>query len=186
MRCRDARQWLDAQRDGDLAAADAQALKEHLQYCSSCRSFEEHIQHLDMLLCKSAPPVRTGITTDRIMLAIQQQKRITQQLEDIRKQQKSRMEHMRSVGAACVAIGLFTLSSIPLLLLAMLIVQTDLMVKVLYLLNGVIDIFIILAQYLQIGLTMVTRNNWLLSGIAFAVVVMMGMWLRLMRPPQEA
>jgi len=121
-----------------------------------------------------------------MMLAIQQQKRITQQLEDLRTQQQSRMERWRTTGAACIALAFFTLSSIPLLLLVILITQTDFTVKVLLLLNDVIDVFVILAQYLQIGLTLVTRNNGLLSGIAFAVVVMMGMWLRLMRHPQEA
>jgi len=54
------------------------------------------------------------------------------------------------------------------------------------LLTGVIEAFIILTQYLQNGLIMLMYNNWLLSGVAFALVVMMGMWLRLMRPPQEA
>jgi len=72
------------------------------------------------------------------------------------------------------------------LLFAIILIQTDLAVKILSLLNGVIDVVIILAQYSQEGLTLATRNNWLLSGVAFAVVVMMGMWLRLMRHPQEA
>ncbi len=83
------------------------------------------------------------------------------------------------------AISFFTLSSIPLLLLAITIIQTDLVLKALTLLNGVIDTLIILSQYLQTGLTVVTRNTWLLSGVAFACVIMMGMWLRLMRQPQE-
>jgi hypothetical protein len=54
------------------------------------------------------------------------------------------------------------------------------------LLSGIIDVFIILGQNLQEDLTALTRNSWLLSGMAFAVVVMMGVWLRLMRYPQEA
>jgi hypothetical protein len=120
------------------------------------------------------------------MLAIQQRKRITQQLEDIHQQQQSRLERLSPIGAACTALGIFTLSSIPLLLLAMAIIQTDLAVKVLYLFNGVIDLFIILAQYIQVEQAMIEHNSWLLSAMAFAVVVMMGMWLRLMRRPQEA
>jgi predicted anti-sigma-YlaC factor YlaD len=187
MRCRDAKQWLTAQRDGDLAQPDTQAVEEHLQTCSVCRAFEQRQLRLDtMLVHTSTPCVFTSISTDHIMLAVQRQKRITQQLEDIRQQQQSRMERMRTVGAACAAIGFFTLSSIPLLLLAITLIQTDLMVKTLLLLQGVIDLFIIIAQYITIGLTLVTRDNWLLSGVAFAVVVMMGMWLRLMRHPQEA
>ena len=189
MRCRDAKKWLSVQRDSRLAQPDApevQALQEHLQECSDCRILERHQRSLDGMFSTSAPPLHTSISTDRIMLAIQQQARVTQQLEDIRKQQQSRMEHLRTVGAACAALGLFTLSSIPLLLLAIVIIQTDLAVKVLLWLNGVIDFFVILVQYLQAALTLVTHDNWLLSGVAFAMVVMMGIWLRLMRHPQEA
>jgi len=187
MRCRDAKQWLGAQRDGDRAQLDAQTLEEHLHTCSVCRAFEQRQQRLDTMLAHTVtPPVYRSISTDHIMLAVQQQRRITQQLEDIRQQQRSRIERMRTAGTACAALGIFTLSSIPLLLLAMTIIQTDLVVKTLLLLNGAIDLLIIAAQYITLGLTLVTRDNWLLSGVAFAVVVMMGMWLRLMRYPQEA
>ena len=55
------------------------------------------------------------------MQAIQQQRRISQQLEDIRTLQQTRVQRWRAVGAATVAIGAFTLSSIPLLLLAAMI-----------------------------------------------------------------
>lgn len=72
------------------------------------------------------------------------------------------------------------------LLLAVAIIQTDLVVKALTPLTGIIDAFIILGEYIQTGVALVSRDNWLLSGIAFAVVVMMGMWLRLMRYPKEA
>jgi len=67
----------------------------------------------------------------------------------------------------------------------MFIIQTDFAAKALSLLSGIIDIFIIFAQYIQEELTLLTRNSWLLSVMAFAVVIMMGMWLRLMRYPQE-
>jgi hypothetical protein len=43
-----------------------------------------------------------------------------------------------------------------------------------------------LTGYLQAGLTLITSQTWLLSGVALVVVVMMGMWLRLMRIPREA
>jgi predicted anti-sigma-YlaC factor YlaD len=185
MRCQEARQWLEDQREDSLAPADASALQEHLRECADCRAFQQYQRHLETVLRAPAPRIQSRITTDHIMQAIQQQKRITQQLEDIRKRQQSRVERLRSVGAAMAAISFFTLSSIPLLLLAITIIQTDLVLKALTLLNGVIDTLIILSQYLQTGLTVVTRNNWLLSGVAFACVIMMGMWLRLMRQPQE-
>ena len=60
------------------------------------------------------------------------------------------------------------------------------MVNVLALLSDVIDALVTLVQYLQTGLALVIHDNWLLSGMALVLVIMMGMWLRLMRHPQEA
>lgn len=192
MRCRDARQKLYARRDGILDSSfdespEALELQEHLAHCQSCHTLQQQLHNLDALFSPSTPPMqRTSISTDRIMLAIQQQQRVSRQLEDIRKQQQTRVAQFRSAAAALAAIAFFTLSSIPLLLLAAAIIQTDLVVKVLASLNGVIDALIIVGEYIQTGVALVSRDNWLLSGIALAVVVMMGMWLRLMRYPQEA
>jgi predicted anti-sigma-YlaC factor YlaD len=188
MNCHDVRERLSAQPDGTPSPSDALVLEEHLQTCSSCRAFKARLHFVEAVTYRATPRTveQTGISTDRIMQAIQQRKRVSAQLEDIRRQQQSRMVRLRPAGAACVALCCFTLSSIPLLLLALCLVQTDLTVKALYILNNIIDIFIVLAQYLQIGLTMITQNRWLLSALAFAVIVMTGMWLRLMRYPQEA
>ena len=187
MRCRNAKAWLEAQLDGELDPTVASALQEHLKQCAACRSFEQHQHHLHTLLSAPTPGVqRAQLSTEHIMQAIQQQSQIIQQIEAIRQQQQLRMERWRTVGAASAALGFFTLSSIPLLVLAITLIQTDLVVQSLSVLTNIIDVFIIIGQYLQTGLTLVTRDNWLLSGVAFAVVVMMGMWLRLMRTPQEA
>jgi predicted anti-sigma-YlaC factor YlaD len=188
MYCHDVKEWLSTQPESDHSPSDAQALEEHLQTCSSCRAFKARLHFVEAVTYSSAPCTveQESISTDRIMQAIQQRKRIGAQLEELRRQQQSRMAHWGTVGAACVALCCFVLSSIPLLLLALCLVQTDLTVKALSVLNNIIDVFIILAQYLQVGLTMITRNNWLLSALAFAVIVMTGMWLRLMRYPQEA
>ena len=191
MRCRNAKIWLNVQRGGDhelLEANIAIDLQEHLRHCDDCRAFARQ-QRLQAPAKVSLPvataPVHASISTDQIMRAVKQRQCVTQQLEDLRQQQRMRIERIRTVGALGVAIGIFTLSSIPLIFLAMLILQTDFVVSILSLLNGVVDVFFILAQYLQNGLTMLTYNNWLLSVVAFAMVVMMGMWLRLMRTPQE-
>ncbi len=120
------------------------------------------------------------------MQAVLQQSRIAQQVEELRTQQQLRMARLRTVATLLAAIGFFTLGSLPLLVMAIAIIRTDLVVKALSLLSNVIDILFIIGQYSQIGLTLLMRNNWLLSVVAFFVVVMMGMWLRLMRPPQEA
>ncbi len=58
--------------------------------------------------------------------------------------------------------------------------------NVLALLSGIIDVLVVLAQYVQTGLALIVHDNWLLSGMALVLVIMMGMWLRLMRHPQEA
>ncbi|GHO87969.1 anti-sigma factor family protein [Dictyobacter formicarum] len=195
MRCRDAKKWLSAQRDGELEASHAKALQEHLARCASCYAFVQEQQRIDTMFGSSSLRVRqsetslvrpASVSTDQIMRAIQQQKQITHQLEDLRQRQQSRVARMRTAGAVSAALGLLTLSSIPLLFLVMTILQTDLALKTLSLFNGVIDAGIVLGEYIQTGLTLVTRDNLLLSGLAFAVVVMMGMWLRLMRSPQEA
>jgi predicted anti-sigma-YlaC factor YlaD len=199
MRCRDAKQWLAAQRDDNQVQAEypvlvaepllSSTVEEHLVECLECRTYQQRLRRLDTLFCPSTVPtrpVRASISTDNIMRAIQQQKRITDQLENIQQQQQSRVARWRPFGTALAAITFFTVGSIPLLLFAIIIIRTDLAVKVLSLLNGIIDVVIILAQYSQAGVTMAMRNNWLLSGAAFAIVIMMGMWLRLMRHPREA
>lgn len=186
MHCRDVKQLLTARRDGNSTQFDEVALQEHVRHCQSCRAAEQQQHHLDILLSTPAPRAGTSISTDTIMLAVQQQRRISQQLEDLRTQQQRRMMHLRSAGMALAAVVFFTVGSIPLLVLAITILQTGLVVKALSLLSNVIDVLYILTQYLQTGLAIATRNTWLLSGVAFAVVIMMGMWLRLMRYPREA
>ncbi len=186
MHCHDAEEWLSAHCDRHRALLLTPALQEHLKQCPACSAFLQRQHHMDGVLDTPTPLVRASISTSQIMRAIREQKRISQQLEDIRQQQRTRMERLGPVGVTSLALGLFTLSSIPLFFFTILIIRTDLAAKALSLLSGVIDIFIILTQYLQEELTPLTRNSWLLSVIAFAVVIMMGMWLRLMRYPQEA
>jgi hypothetical protein len=194
MRCRDAKNWLSAQRDGDLAQSHAKALQEHLTYCHSCRALAQEQRRIDSMISAANNHVSTvdtplirpaSISTNQIMRAIQQQKHITSQLEDLRQQQLLRIARMRTVGTVSAALGFLILSSIPLLFLVIAFLQTDLALNTLSFFNGVIDGGIVLGQYVQAGLTLVTRDNLLLSGLAFAVVIMMGMWLRLMRSPQE-
>ena len=101
-------------------------------------------------------------------------------------QQRSRIAQLRIVGPLLAVVAMLALGSVPVLLFTLAIVQPDLMVKTLTLLSDGVGGLIDFAQYLQAGLMLVTRNSWLLSATAFVLVVMMGMWLRLMRHPQEA
>ncbi|MFL5626345.1 MAG: zf-HC2 domain-containing protein [Ktedonobacteraceae bacterium] len=186
MRCRDARLWLAAQRDGDLVEADELKLQEHLKQCPACRTFEQRQHFLNTLLLSPTPRSYSSISTERIMLAVERQQRISRQLQDIHAQQQSRIARMRGIGAFLAAITFFTLGSIPLLLLALTIVQPDLLEKTLSLLGDGVGALIVFAEYLQTGLTLVSSDNRLLLSTALVVVVMMGMWLRLMRHPQQA
>jgi hypothetical protein len=90
------------------------------------------------------------------------------------------------VGPTVVAIIFFTIGCVPLLLFAVTVFQPDLLVKLLSLPGDGIDSLIVLAQFLQVGLLLVTRDNWLMSGMALVFVILIGMWLRLMRHPQES
>jgi len=211
MRCRDAKFWLTVQRDDDSAQSDVSTVQEHMRRCGGCSSFEQDQKRLDTLLPRergkiagagsqgSYLPTSTAggqpqrlsaqrsatyssISTDRIMQAIQEHKQITQQLEDMRTKQQSRLVRLHRIGPS-LAIIFVAMGTLPVLLF---IVQPYLMTQVIHPLSGVIDVFMTLVQYVQTDLMLVTRNSLLLSGVALALVVMMGLWLRLMRAPQEA
>jgi len=186
MRCSEAKQGLAAQRDGELAQSDITALQDHLKQCPVCRTYEQRLRSLNTLLVSPTPRSLSSISTDRILLAVEHQKRISRQLQDIQTQQQSRIARLRVVGLPLAAIAFLTLACIPLLLLALTIIQPDLLVNTLSLLGDVVSVLVILAQYVQTALILVTRDNRLLLAVAFVLVVMMGMWLRLMRHPQEA
>lgn len=186
MRCRDAKVWLTAQRDNDLAQLEVSTLQEHLKDCAACRTHEQRQQRLDLVLGTPSYRAFSSISTERIMRAVERQKRITQQLEDLRTQQQTRIARLGILTPRFAAFTYLTIGLISLFLLALFIFNTNLVVNVLALLSGVIDALVMLAQYLQTGLTLVIHDNWLLSGMALVLVIMMGMWLRLMRHPQEA
>lgn len=210
MRCRDARFWLTVQRDDDPRQSDVSTVQEHLRRCGGCYSFEQGQKRLDTLLPRErgkigagrsgnflptptpggqpqrlpqqSSQIQSNLSTERIMQAIQVRKQITQQLEDIRTKRQSRMVRLHRV-VPSLAILFFAIGTLPLLLF---IVRPHLIVQFITLLSGAIDLFITFVQYVQTDLMLVTRNSLLLSGVALVLVVMMGLWLRLMRAPQEA
>jgi hypothetical protein len=186
MRCRDAKFWLTAQRDNDLAQPEISTLHEHLLDCATCRTHVQRQQKLDLMLGTPSYRAFSSISTERIMRAVERQKRITQQFEDLRTQQRTRIARLgiltpRFATFTYLAIGLISLS-----LLAIFMFNTEIVVNILTMLGGMIDGLVTLVQYLQTGLALVIHVNWLLSGMALVLVIMMGMWLRLMRHPQEA
>jgi anti-sigma factor RsiW len=185
MRCRDAKYRLTAQHEGDLAQPEVSPVQEHLARCRNCRSYERRQQRLDTMLQPPLPHMYQPIATERIMHAVQQQRQITQQLEDIRTQQKARVARLRIL-PPLIALAFSVVGGLAVLVLGLAFFQPDVLERILALMGDVIEVFFLAVQYLQAGLELITRNNLILSGIALVLVVMMGMWLRLMRYPQEA
>ncbi|GAC1521261.1 MAG: hypothetical protein NVS3B14_22730 [Ktedonobacteraceae bacterium] len=186
MRCRDAKQRLTAQRETELAQSDVLQLQEHLKLCSGCHSFERRQAHLDTLLASSPSRMYGSISTERIMQAIERQQRISRQLEHMQNRQQARLKRMVKAGPKIAVVifictGVFTIG-----LLSLFLFQPDLLMTILSTLGGVFAVVYMLAQYLLAGLMLITSQNWALSGVALAIVVMMGMWLRLMRYPADA
>src|SRR5205085_12216343 len=134
--------------------SETATLQEHLKQCPDCQAAEQRLRRTEAVLHPSTPRVCPSVSTERIMQAVLQQSRITQQLEELRTQQQLRMARFRTVGTYRAAIGFFTLGSLPLLVLAIAIIRTELVVKALSLLSSVIDILFVVAQYSQIGLTL--------------------------------
>ena len=186
MRCREAKFWLAAQREHDLRPSEVTALQEHIQHCSACHTYEQYHKQTDPALNPSTSPMFTSVSTERIMQAVERQKRITEQLEYLRNQQRTRMARLPIFTPRFVTLTYLSMGVLSLLLLTLLIFNTDIIVNILESFGGVIDTLAICAQYLQSGLAFVLQQGWLLSAMALALVIMMGMWLRLMRHPQEA
>jgi len=120
------------------------------------------------------------------MQAVERQKRITEQLEDLRTQQRTRIARLRIFTPRFATLTYLSMGVLSLLLLTLLIFNTGIIVNILESFGGVIDTLAIFVQYIQSGLAFVLQQEWLLSAMALALVIMMGMWLRLMRHPQEA
>lgn len=133
------------------------------------------------------PPSRMypGISTERIMRAVDQQRRVSQQLEDLRTQQKRRTALLRTkglkcIGTLCCAFGILAAGFVLLL-----IMQPALLDRTLNLLNDGIATLVMVEESIKLGLALIPSSSWLFSAAALAVVLMMGLWIRLMRHPQE-
>jgi hypothetical protein len=186
MRSRDAKDWLNARHETDFVPLDVTTLQQGAKHRENFHEHEQYKQRMDQVLHPSTTRMFTSISTERIMQAVEKQKRITEQLEDLRKQQKTRIAHMRIFSPRYAMLTYLSMGFISLILLSMLIFNTDTVVNILESFGDVIDTLAVFAQYLQTGLALVLKQQWLLSAIALVLVIMMGMWLRLMRHPQEA
>lgn len=145
------------------------------------------MRHVDRERPQSnAPRTSGGLSTERIMQAVEQQRRITDQLVILQAQQQARIAPVRKAGRKLFLAFYLLIGAILLGLISLFVFFPDLFVTILASLSGVMDTLVLLAQYASAGLAFITRQNWLLAGAALAVVVLMGIWLRLMRAPREA
>jgi uncharacterized membrane protein YcjF (UPF0283 family) len=184
MRCRDTKNQFAAQRD---ALSSRPAENDDAAQMSASSPDLEAQGHPEQTAPIETPPSRMYpcISTERIMRAVEQQRRITQQLEHLQAQQQERNKLLR-ITVPMFLVGVVLSSGILTIILVVLsFFQPEILVGILALLSGSIAVLVAIAESLQEALALIPSNSWLLSGAALAVVLMMGMWLRLMRTPHE-
>lgn len=128
----------------------------------------------------------SGISTERIMHAVERQRRITQQLDNLRAQQRQRTAFLRTTGLKLIAWLGCVLGLLISAFVVVLVYQPVLLVRTLILFSSFIALLLAVGADIQAGLLLLPSNNWVLSGAALVVVLMMVMWLHLMRYPREA
>lgn len=187
MDCQEAKRWLVAQRDDPLALTEPQrqAMRAHLRGCPACRAYEQRLRRMLVVQPPAVQRVYSSISTERIMQAVEQEKFATQQVENMRAQQQKRMARQGSIVLPMLLLFAFTLLTIPLLLAVVALVQPELLANMPPALNGLIYVLMLGVQYLHTGSTFITTDTALLVIGALVLVIMMGMWLRLMRQPRQ-
>src|SRR5258708_24043515 len=151
MRCGEGKYWRSAEGDNDIAQPESSTRQEHLKQCTGCRAHEHRQQRLDTLLRTPTTHMHPSVSTQRIMQEVEQQIRITRQLEDLRARQQSRVARLRIFTPKFAAFAYLTIGLISLSLLALFIFHTDLVIKALALVNNGIDALMVLARYIQKG-----------------------------------
>jgi formate/nitrite transporter FocA (FNT family) len=119
------------------------------------------------------------------MQAVEEQRRVSQQLEDLRMQQRQRTAQLSAVGLKLMGILWCISGALAGGFILLLIMQPELLDQTLNSLDGSIAFVIALATQIEQGLSLIPSSSWLLSAAALAVVLMMGLWIRLMRHPQD-
>lgn len=179
MRCRGARDRLIVQRASHLAQAGEN--KEETYQGAGSPGLEQ---------CE--PPVSSpshpcpGISTERIMQAVDRQRRISQQLDDLRVQQRQRTAFLRAAGLKIVAIMCYVCGGLAAGFVVLLLLRPELLARTLDFLGNGLAVLLMMEEEIRLGLSLIPLSSWLLSGMALVVVLLMGLWVHLMRPPREA
>jgi len=187
MDCQEAKRWLVAQRDATLAPTEPQrrAVREHICGCPACRAYELRLRRMLVIQPSPVQRVYSSISTERIMQAVEQEKFVEQQVKDMRAQQQKRMARHRPIVLPTLLLLVFTLLAIPLLLAIGAMTQPDLLANMPPALNGLIYVLMLGVQYLHTGSMLITTDTALMIIGALVLVIMMGVWLRLMRQPRQ-
>lgn len=178
MRCRDVHDQSVVRRDSHTAHTAE-------RNTGATRNSSSHHEQCEQPL---TPPAHLypSISTERIMKAVEQQRRVSQQLEDLRAQQKRRTARLRTAGLKCIATVCLALGVLATVFGVLLLAQPLMLERTMALLNDGIATLLMVEERIKLELSLIPWSSWLLSGAALAVVLMMGMWLRLMRNPREA
>jgi hypothetical protein len=126
------------------------------------------------------------ISTERIMQAVEERRRVSQQLEDLHFQQKQRTAQLRVAGLKLMCVLWYIFGALAGGFILLLIMQPILLDRTLNALDDSIAILIMLIEQAKQGPSLIPASSWLLSITALVVVLMMGLWIRLMRHPQDA
>jgi hypothetical protein len=119
------------------------------------------------------------------MQAVEEQRRVSQQLEDLRLQQKQRTAHLSSAGLKFIGVLWCVSGALAGGFILLLIMIPALLDRTLNSLDDSIAVLVMLAEQIKLELALIPSSNWMLSAAALVVVLMMGLWIRLMRHPQD-
>ena len=128
----------------------------------------------------------SGISTERIMQAVEEQRRVSQQLDDLRLQQKQRTAHLSRAGLKFIAVLWCISGALAGGFVLLMLMVPALLDRTLSSLDDGIAFLVILGEQIKLGLSLIPSSSWLLSAAALVVVLMMGLWIRLMRYPQDS
>lgn len=182
MDCHEVRHHLAAR--GDDAGRQAQARK-HLEQCQSCRAFAQRLHHITVAPLSPEQRAHSTISTERIMLAVEQRRRASRQLEDVRAQQKRRMERQRPFVIPVLALVVLAALIVPLMLMDMAVFQPDMAANMPPTLSDLVYVLLMLVQYMQAVSAIMAKNTLVLATVALLLVILAGWWLRLMQPPHR-
>lgn len=174
MRCHDAKHGVSVQ-DGAHVGLPAERAEDG-----------SHEQGQPVFIGSAPPPhLYPSISTERIMHAVERQRRITAQLDDLRAQQRQHAAILRTAGLKILAWGSLVLGVLIGSLVFLFALQPLTLARALGLFSGFIALLLALGESLQASLSLIPAHSWLLSAAALAVVLMMALWLYLMRYPRE-